>query len=126
MALSLRYSLIAVAFVLVVDSALLALLDMGNPGHVDFWWLLNWPSLLMFCVCNPLLAPPLGESEIGGWDHFMQVLSLLGSCLGWGLMGAIWGWLVKVGANETSPLLLQKTLDSETQRNPGESNSPSP
>ncbi len=83
--------LLAAGVVLVLD--VLIMLVFGLEGRIgtEAWWIVNFPSIpCLLCCMGP---PPMGEAEITGWDYMAVLVSLFGSCVTWGLLGAFVGWL---------------------------------
>jgi hypothetical protein len=86
--------LIAVGGVLLADTAIIVVLGTSSDAAAELWWLINSPSLpFLMCCAGP---PPIGEAEIVPWDYMAVAISVIGSCISWGLLGAGVGWLTSV------------------------------
>ncbi len=60
------------------------------------WWAINFVSFPAVAIFVMFVPPPFGEGELTPWDYTAVGLSIIFSCVIWGLIGAmianrIWG-----------------------------------
>jgi hypothetical protein len=113
--------LVAAGVVLVADIAIIVGLGTSSDSATGVWWLINFPSVPFVLCCAG--APPMGEAEIGPWDYMAVAISVIGSCVSWGLLGACIGWLTG-SSPPKPPVPAPGAASGEQARQAGQSSSP--
>jgi hypothetical protein len=85
---------VGAAFALVVDISITAAYGVAGQA-AEPWWAFNIMSTPCMFVWVQASPPPMGEGVLTGWDWGMLIIAFVSSCLSWGLVGAMIGWLSK-------------------------------
>ena len=79
---------VAVGLVLGADITIMVTLGLSSETAKVAWWLINFPSIPCFLYVAPLIPALAGDGDWQDSDVLFVVLSIAGSCIGWGLLGA--------------------------------------
>ena len=86
-----RIAVWVAAFVILVNILMLWWFGYDAAPTKGLMWI-DFVGIPVIYIIVHVLPPPMGESEIGGWDYFMMGAWVVSSALIWGIIASFVRW----------------------------------